>query len=285
MEFKEYFNLIYIVIVLCVILIIYFSMNAGFLFIEIYHNETLTIQSKLDTVSIYSSLIVVLVSIISISITTKYARDSLNQTNELIEENKKDLFIQLRFDGTKRGVDKLIKYLESTFGVYNQLVNLYNSDNPEKDKYLSPRAFLVLQYVNIISNEELLFELPDSLKTNIESGFINFNDESILTRIYDYSNFNELLKKYGFVDDYHKYFSIITSKNPPTKVIQNYISYQSCINEFNAEKDYELQESVFRYYYGFKKITVEDFYNFYVDIYNDLKFHTTEELILRDFKF
>lgn len=65
------------------------------------------------------------------------------------------------------------------------------------------------------------------------------------------------------------------------KAIQNYISYQNTIAEFNSQEDYELQESVFRYYYGFKKIKTEDFYNHFVDLYNDIESHSIEELILR----
>ena len=95
MDFKKYLNLTNILIVICLLLIIYFSINMGSLFIEINNNQTLTVGSKLDVLSIYSTLIVLLVSIISLSINTKYTQVSLNQTNDLIEENKKDRFVQL----------------------------------------------------------------------------------------------------------------------------------------------------------------------------------------------
>lgn len=124
--------------------------------------------------SIYSTLIVALVSFISISINTKYTQESLNQNIDLLNENKKDLFVQLRYADAKMGIDNLMVYLETTFGIYHQIVSLYNSNNPEKNKYLSHRAFLILQYINIISNEEMLFKLPSSLKTNIESKFEDF---------------------------------------------------------------------------------------------------------------
>lgn len=164
MNFKKYFNSTNILMVMCIFLIIYFSINMGSLFIEVNNNQTLTVESKLDAVSIYSTLIVLLVSIISLSINTKYTQLSLNQTNDLIEENRKDLFVQLRYADTKMAFDKLDVYLASTFGIYHQLVILHNSHNPEKRRYLSPRAFLVVQYINIISNDEMLFGLPITFK-------------------------------------------------------------------------------------------------------------------------
>lgn len=68
MELKKHFNLTNILIVICIFLIIYFSINMGSMFIEVKNNQTLTVESKLDAVSIYSTLIVLLVSIISLSI-------------------------------------------------------------------------------------------------------------------------------------------------------------------------------------------------------------------------
>ena len=283
MGFKKYFNLTNFLIFICVCLIIYFLINMGSLFIEVKSNQTLTVESKLDAVSIYSTLIVLLVSIISLSINTRYTQISLNQTNDLIEENRKDLFVQLRYSDAKMAIDKLDVYLASTFGVYHQLVLLHNSDNPEKGRYLSPRAFLVLQYINIISNDEMLFGLPITFKKDIESKFIDLGDGSILETIYDVQKFNELLGSLGFVDDYQDCFNIIKSMDWPEKAIQNFFSYQSSIKEFNSQEDYELQESVFRYYYGLKNIKTEDFYKHFVDIYNTLKFHSIEELILRDY--
>ena len=283
MGFKKYFNLTNFLIFICVCLIIYFSINMGSLFIEVKSNQTLTVESKLDAVSIYSTLIVLLVSIISLSINTRYTQISLNQTNDLIEENRKDLFVQLRYADAKMAMDKLDVYLASTFGVYHQLVLLHNSDNPEKGRYLSPRAFLVLQYINIISNDEMLFGLPITFKKDIESKFIDLGDGSILETIYDVQKFNELLGSLGFVDDYQDCFNIIKSMDWPEKAIQNFFSYQSSIKEFNSQEDYELQESVFRYYYGLKNIKTEDFYKHFVDIYNTLKFHSIGELILRDY--
>lgn len=283
MELKKHFNLTNILIVICIFLIIYFSINMGSMFIEVKNNQTLTVESKLDAVSIYSTLIVLLVSIISLSISTKYTQVSLNQTNDLIEENKKDLFVQLRYADAKMAIDKLDVYLASTFGIYHQLVILHNSDNPEKRRYLSPRAFLVMQYINIISNDEMLFGLPITFKKDIESKFIDLDDDSILDIIYDVPKFNELLESLGFVDDYQDCFNIIRSCEWPEKAIQNFFSYQCSIKEFNSHEDYELQESVFRYYYGLKNIKTEDLYKHFVDIYNTLNFHSIEELILRDY--
>ena len=129
----------------------------------------------------------------------------------------------------------------------------------------------------------MLFGLPITLKNDIESKFIDFCDESILDTIYDVQKFNELLESLGFVDDYQYCFNIIKSKKKKKKAIQNFFSYQSSIIEFNSQDDYELQESVFRYYYGLKNIKTEDFYKHFEDIYNDLKFHSIEELILKDY--
>lgn len=103
--------------------------------------------------------------------------------------------------------------------------------------------------------------------------------------IYDVQKFNELLESLGFVDDYRDCFNIIKSMEWPEKAVQNFFSYQSSIKEFNSQEDYELQESVFRYYYSLKNIKTEDFYKHLEDIYNDLRFHSIEELILRGYDF
>lgn len=195
-----------------------------------------------------------------------------------MKKSEETLFIQLRFDDAKQGINDLIIYLESTLGLYDQLEKLNKSNIDAKEQYLSPRAFLVMQFINIISNYELLLKLPITLRTQIQT---LINDEYLFLNIKDDERFKNLLQEYGFENDYTHYFNIIKSKNPP-KVIQNYLLYTKFISEFNNAPDYEMHESVFRYYYGFKKIKTKDFYNHFYDIYLELTTKSVENIILKD---
>ena len=59
--------------------------------------------------------------------------------------------------------------------------------------------------------------------------------------------------------------------------------YNKFIDEFNSTEDIEMNEVVFKYYYGFKNIKTEDFYNHFDNIHNELTNSSTAKLILNDF--
>ena len=133
------------------------------------------------------------------------------------------------------------------------------SNISEKEKYLSSRAFLVMQFINLISNYELLNELPYTLRIKIESGFLNFNGDNFEI-LRDKSKLKKILLEKCFINDYTSSFKIIKF-NKSSKSLQNNITYNKFITEFNSQVDIEMKESVFKYYYEFKNIKTEDFYN------------------------
>ena len=152
-----------------------------------------------------------------------------------------------------------IRYIELSFGIYEQLIDLDKSNISEKEKYLSSRAFLVMQFINLISNYELLNELPYTLRIKIESGFLNFNGDNFEI-LRDKSKLKKILLEKCFINDYTSSFKIIKF-NKSSKSLQNNITYNKFITEFNSQVDIEMKESVFKYYYEFKNIKTEDFYN------------------------
>lgn len=199
-----------------------------------------------------------------------------------MKENQESLFIQLRFDDAKIGLNDLIICLELTLGLYKQLLNLSETNIPEKDNYLTPRAFLVMQFINIISDYELMLKLPITFRTKLETTLINKYDENNSEKLKYDQKFNEILIENEYKNDYINQFNIITSNKYPKKVIQNYIKYKQFIKKFNRTEDIEMHETMFKYYYGFKKIKTEDFYNHFNNIYQELVTTSTEEIILKD---
>lgn len=281
MHIKNSFNLTDILIGILAVLAIIFFIGVFFGLNEIWHNPILLKKSVIELVASFSNVLIALISIIILLINKKHNEKTIRQTNELIKQNEENLFIQLRYADAHRAINDLIKYIESTFGIYEQLVDLEKSNIPEKEEYLSPRAFLVMQFINIISNYELLIKLPVTLRVKIESGFIDFTGENFEI-LRDNTKFNKILEEKGFINDYESGFKIIRL-NKPSKSIQNNIAYNKFIDEFNSVEDIEMNEVVYRYYYGFKNIKTEDFYNHFDNIHKELTTKSTAELILNDF--
>lgn len=276
MNIKDYFTLNNIVIAICFIAIIIFAINLGYTLSDIYStNSTLKTTDKLNITNIYSSLIVVLISIISLTVNTKYTIRSINQTDQTIKDNKKYnekmlrqndelLFIQLRFNDAKYGINRLMLFIQITQNISIQLEKLHSSDNKEKDKYLTNRGFLVMQFVNLTSDFELLDKLPGSLKQKIENKF----DERITIE--------------NIIDDSPIPLNLI-HENRPNNAIRNSIEYIGYINQFKESKHPKQNEFAFRLYYGAKNIKTEEFYDHFDDILNEITQHTTEQLILKDY--
>lgn len=196
--------------------------------------------------------------------TRKYNERTFNQTQELIEQNERLTFIQLRFDDAKYGINTLMLFLQITLNVSNQLKELHNSSNPEKDNYLTDRGFLIMQFVNLTSNIDLLDKLPITLREEIEYKF----DEEITNN--------------KFIDNYILEYNLIMDNNPPKKVIQNYIEYNNYIHKFKNNTHKEQNKFWFRTYYGSKNINTQSFYNHFYEIYYELTNNSIEDLILKD---
>lgn len=63
-----------------------------------------------------------------------------------------------------------------------------------------------MQFINIISNYELMLKLPITLRTKLETDLINKYDENASKKINDDEKFSELLNKLEFVNDYKKQY-------------------------------------------------------------------------------
>lgn len=193
-----------------------------------------------------------------------YNEKSISQTKELLEQNEKLSFIQLRFNDAKYGINNLMLFLQITLNISNQLRELHNSSKSEKDHYLTERGFLIMQFVNLTSNFDLLNKLPITLRKKIEY------------------EFDDKLTNNQFIDDYILQYNLIIENKYPKKVIRNYIEYNNYIHEFKNNKHPEQNEFMFRTYYGSKNISTQSFYNHFYNILHELTDNSIEKLILKD---
>lgn len=141
MDIKNSFNLTDILIGILAVLAIIFFIGVFFGLNEIWHDPILLKKSVIELVASFSNVLIALISIIILLINKKHNEKTIRQTNELIKQNEENLFIQLRYADAHRAINDLIKYIEATFGIYEQLVDLEKSNIPEKEEYLSPRHF------------------------------------------------------------------------------------------------------------------------------------------------
>ena len=255
---KKSINSTNILIGICIAFIIIFSLGIICIFNKTIQNPELLDKSMITLAGTLSSLIVASVSLITLLMSRK-------NTLATMKQSENNLFIQLRYEKAHRGINDLSILIDLTLGIYKQIQYLNKRDIPEKNEYLSPRSFLIIQFINIISNYELMLKLPITLRTKLETDLINKYDENASKKINDDEKFSELLKELEFVNDYHEQYKIIKSSSPTYK-IKNSIKYNQFIKEFNNYEDCEMHENMFMWYYGFKKIKTEDIFNHFNDI-------------------
>ncbi|WP_292609617.1 MULTISPECIES: hypothetical protein [unclassified Methanobrevibacter] len=246
MNLEKYSNL-----VLGVFIFILFGIGVYFAYVAIFNQfEDSTYNA------VYASLLMASISIISFLV-------SIINNNITRKQTEDFNFIQLRFLDAKEGINELLLFLQETYLIYLQLQTLEKSNNPYKYQYLSPRAFLVMQFTNLCGDIILLNKLPITLRYKIEYKFKDMTNKN-------------------FKDDYLESYKIIFSVYPPHKSIRNYTSYIEFINEFRTYKYPEQHKLVFRVYYGSKYIKTQDFYNHFKDIFVELCTNSIDELILKD---
>lgn len=213
--------------------------------------------------TIYTSLIIGLISSIGLFINLMNNIQTKEQTNRLIQENINNRFIQLRFSETKRAIHDLVIFLQSSINVYYRIIDLYGHEKPNNSKVLTPRAFLIIQFINIISNTLILNDLPYSLRKFIENKF-----EDKLNPIFDESS--EEMINY-MANEIGSSFSALDLDE-----------YKEFIYQFFEIKNQNQNLIVFKYYYESPEITEKELLNHFNDILNILSSYTVEELILWD---
>ena len=213
--------------------------------------------------TIYASLIIGLISSIGLFINLINNIETKEQTNRLIQENVNNRFIQLRFNDSKRAIHDLIIFLQSSVNVYYRIIDLYGHEKHDNSKVLSPRAFLIMQFINIISNTLLLNDLPYSLRKFIENKF-----EDKLKPTFDGSS----MEMIDFMsNEVGSSFSALDLDE-----------YKEFIYQFFEIKNQNQNVIFFKYYYESPEITEEELLNHFNDILNILSSYTVEELILWD---
>ena len=148
-----------------------------------------------SNITVYASLIVGLISAIgiiysnkhtieSIKLTEKTLKNSeisLNQTNQLINQNEDSLFVQLRFHEVEKALYILMNELQLTLRIFDELLKL-NSDKLCFD----PRGFLLMQYINIVSDIDLLKDVPVKLRSELQYPFLGRLGPNLSDGAWDY---------------------------------------------------------------------------------------------------
>ena len=250
-EIKKY-KYHYLSLVLCFLMI-------GYFIIQIHYNIN-TNEGDILTVinSIYTSLILALISLITI------IASSLNN-KKILNQNEESRFIQLRFKESKESIYDLIEYLQKTCTIYKQL-NRFLKNNEDKEEYfISPKAFLVMQFIFLISNTQLLNKLPLHIRSKIQFEFedkveYGWNEES-----------EEVLKDIEFPFSFFAhpvYFDTLSV-------------YEDCLNSFRTMPYYEYNRVLFKIYYS-SEISEEEYLSHFINVLNEISSTKLEDLILKD---
>ena len=216
--------------------------------------------------TIFASLFMGSITCIGILINIKHNSNLMKYNNELLDENLNSRFLQLRYHESKRAINTLKKELQITLLVYDY-IKKYVENKDIGIKCLSAHAFLVMQFVNLISNYELLNDLPITIKGNFEKKF----EKKVSTNpVYTPSL---------------EYLEIIDKS--PTLDIQDipfpyYIEYKQSIDKFKESNQIIQNKHVFSCYFESDNISEEDLFNHFNQVLNDLSNNTIEDLILRD---
>ena len=279
MDFKKYLTKSNIFIFVCSILILGLFLFTGYNLIESYANATLTPDTKLTASSTYASLIVALISIIGIVINTELTKESIkqtnenieenrrhnqktiNQTNRLIEQNEENRYIELRFKNAQNALLKLSEELQIALRIQYELKNL-------KDEKLlfDSRGFLLMQYVNLIDDYALLNYVPLILRVNFDSIFNNKIDKYVSDESEEYvceiNSYNA-----------NNYDILIREK------LIHFLEFENIVQKFNENCSSGNFKNKFRVYYS-SDITEEELENHVQNIIEEIEINKPEKHIL-----
>lgn len=216
--------------------------------------------------TVFASLFMGSITFIGILINVKHNMDLMKHNNELFDENLNSRFLQLRYNESKQAINSLKRELEITLLVYDYIKKYVENKDIGID-CLSGHAFLVMQFVNLISDYDLLDDLPLTLKGNFEK------------------KFEKIVMSNPVYTPSLKYLEIID--NSPTYDIPNipfpyYIEYKQFIDKFKEANHVIQNKHVFSCYYESDNISEEDLFNHFNHILNEIINNPIEKLILRN---
>lgn len=219
-----------------------------------------------DIKTVFASLFMGSITLMGILINFKFNMDLMKYNNELFDENLNSRFLQLRYIHSKNAINLLKREIQITLLVYNYIkTNIENKD--VGIECLSGHAYIIMQFVNLISNPELMDDLPITLKGDFEKKF----EKIVITN----PTYAPSLK----------YLAII--ENTPMYDIQNipfpyYIEYKQAIDNFNESEHIIQNKHVFSCYFESSGITEEDLFNHFTNVFNEIINNQIEDLILKD---
>lgn len=279
MDFKKYLTKSNILIFVCSLMIVGLFLFICHNLIEAYTSTTLTPDTKLTASSTYASLIVALISIIGIVINTELTKESIkqtnenieenrrhnqktiNQTNRLIEQNEENRYIELRFKNAQNALLKLSEELQIALRIQYELKNL-------KDEKLlfDSRGFLLMQYVNLIDDYALLNYVPLILRVNFDSIFNNKIDKYVSDESEEYvceiNSYNA-----------NNYDILIREK------LIHFLEFENIVQKFNENCSSGNFKNKFRVYYS-SDITEEELENHVQNIIEEIEINKPEKHIL-----
>ena len=250
MSFRKHINFTNFVIVLCIFFIaILLIITVPILINWICNHDSVTeVPSNIASTS--TTLIVVLISTITLLITKRQTDESLNQTKETIDDNKKFntdslektetmikdnrkynektlqltnetinqseeiMYIQLRFDSTEKSLFQFKNKLTDAHIIYNELIAVTSEDN-----FFNPRGYIIAQYTNWLFDLKLLEQLPQGLIYKLDAEFDKIGNvfpvldfEKYLSTINYFSKADaEKCKRELNLNEIPKYFKFVDS--------------------------------------------------------------------------
>lgn len=249
-SFKKY-KYYYFSLIFCLFLIFYFIFR---IFFNIHTNDgkVLTLIN-----SIYTSLILASVSFISIIFS------SLNN-KKILDQNDESRFIELRFQDSKYAIYNLIEFIQKTCTVYKQLKDFLNKNREYESNFLSPRDFLIMQFIIIITDKDLLIKLPLHIKSKLQ---FKFDDE--IEYCWD-ERADETVEKIN---------CHLGAIGEP--LFSSEYVYDECVLEFNKIPHFEYNLTIFKAYIS-SNISEEEFLSHFINILNEISSTNLDDLILKD---
>ena len=195
MSFRKHINFTNFVIGLCIFFIAILLIITVPILINWICNPDSVTEVPSNIASTSTTLIVVLISTITLLITKRQTDESLNQTKETIDDNKKFntdslektetmikdnrkynektlqltnetinqseeiMYVQLRFHDVEKALHTLQNEIMNAWTTYNELLELKS-----KEDYFDPRGFIIAQYTIWTYNLELFEHVPLGLK-------------------------------------------------------------------------------------------------------------------------
>lgn len=251
-NFKKYKSY-YMPLIICVLIIFYFI-------IQIYSNIHTNKGDILTVINtMYTSLILGGISLIAVIIS------SLNN-KKILEQNEKSRFIELRFKDTKNSIYYLKSFLWKTIVIHKQLSVFCKLNENIKSISLPPRSFLIMQFINLINDENLLKNLPISLSDELQN---KFEDREL-----NYGT-NIPIEEDLYISSPKKdaHLNFIKAKN----------EYFDFIKQFNENNFSEHKKNVFKAYI-LSDISEDEILLHFKDFCKHVTSKSIEELILEDFK-